>query len=64
MNKLLRIAIVLFVGGMSIETASAMDASLSARMDACFRAHGHLMEKPGIHNAIDCWRAHSSLMPR
>lgn len=64
MKKLLRIALVLFVGAMSIEGASAADASLGARMDACFRAHGHLMEKPGIHNAIACWRAHSNLMPR
>jgi hypothetical protein len=62
MKKLIHIGIVLFVGAMSLETASAVEASLSARMDACFRAHGHLMEKPGIHNAIDCWRAHRNLM--
>ena len=62
MKKLLRIAIVLFVGAMSIEGASAAGASLDARMDACFGAHGHLMEKPGLHNAIACWRAHSNLM--
>ena len=64
MKKLLRIAIVLFVGAMLIEGASAADASLGARMDACFRAQGHLMEKPGLHNAIARWRAHSNLMPR
>jgi hypothetical protein len=38
MKKLLRIAIVLFVGALSIEGASAADASLGARMDACFRS--------------------------
>ena len=64
MKKLLRIAIVLFVGALSIEGASAVDASLGARMDACFRAHGHLMEKPALHNAIACWRVHSNLMQR
>jgi len=64
MKKLLCIAIVLFVGALSIEGALAADAALGARMDACFRAHGHMMEKPGLHNAIVCWRAHSNLMPR
>ena len=62
MKTLLRIAIVLFVGTMSIEGASAAGAALDARMDACFRAHGHWMEKPGLHDAITCWRAHSNLM--
>ena len=61
MKKLLRLAVVFVMGALSMEAASAADASL-ARMDACFRAHGHLMEKPGLHNAIACWRAHSNLM--
>jgi hypothetical protein len=61
---LLRIAIVLFVGAMSIEGASAADASLATRIEDCFRAHGYLMEKPGLRNAITCWRAHSNLMER
>jgi hypothetical protein len=62
MKKLLRIPVVLFLGAMSIEGASAGGTSLDGRMDACFRAHGHLMEKPGLHNAIACWRAHSNFM--
>ena len=32
------------------------DPSLTAQMEACFRAHARLMDKPAIRNPRDCWR--------
>jgi hypothetical protein len=62
MKKDIPIVALLLISIASIQGAAAADASLEKRMDNCFRAHGHLMEKPGLHNAIACWRAHSNLM--
>lgn len=65
MKKVLPIVALLLVSLASVQGASASaDTALEARMADCFRAHGHLMEKPGIRNRFDCWRAHSSLMQR
>jgi len=65
MKKITTIVALLIVSLASVQGASAAtDASIETRMADCFRAHGHLMEKPGIHNRFDCWRAHSSLMQR
>ena len=64
MKNLLLVAVVLFVGEMSMQRASASDASLDARIQDCFRAHAQLMEKPGLRNLVTCWRAHSYLMER
>jgi len=54
------VPIVLLLAGLaSIHTASAADAaSRAAKMDACFRAHAQLMEKPALKNVQACWRAH------
>ena len=38
------------------------DPSLTAQMEACFRAHARLMDKPAIRNPRDCWRVHGYLM--
>jgi hypothetical protein len=63
MKKIMPVVALLLVSTASIQGASAAsDVSLEKRMDNCFRAHGHLMEKPGLHNRMACWRAHSSLM--
>lgn len=34
----------------------------AAQMEACFRAHAALMEKPAVRNREACWRAHGHLM--
>jgi hypothetical protein len=54
------VSIVLVLAGLaSIHAASAADgASRVAKMDACFRAHVQLMEKPALKNVQACWRAH------
>ena len=62
MKKFSPIVVVLFLGAMSMQGASAADAAFDARMADCFRAHAHLMEKPGLRNLVTCWRAHSYLM--
>jgi hypothetical protein len=62
MKKVMPIVALLLISIASIRGAVAADASLEKRMDNCFRAHGHWMEKPGLHNRMACWRAHSSLM--
>jgi hypothetical protein len=63
MKKFLPIVALLLVSLASFQGASAATgSSRDARIDACFRAHAHLMEKPGLRNQIACWRAHSYLM--
>ena len=65
MKKLLPVVATLLVAVAFVQGASAAtSASLEARMDDCFRAHGHLMEKPGLRNRLTCWWAHSYLMER
>lgn len=34
----------------------------NAQMEACFKAHSALMEKPAVQNLDACWRAHGHLM--
>ena len=34
----------------------------SAQIQACFRMHGQLMDKPALRNPQDCWRVHGFLM--
>jgi hypothetical protein len=63
MKKIMPVVALLLVSIASVQGApAAADVSLEKRMDNCFRAHAHLMEKPGLHNRMACWRAHSSLM--
>jgi len=54
---------LLFAGLASGQVASAADtASRAAKIDECFRAHAHLMERPALKNVQACWRAHGYLM--
>ncbi len=47
----------------SYGAVSAADQTQTARMEACFKAHGKLMPKPAVMNREACWRAHRHLMP-
>lgn len=47
----------------SYGVVSAADQTQTARMEACFKAHGKLMSKPAVMNTEACWRAHRHLMP-
>ncbi len=44
-------------------TAAAW-AVTDAEMQACFKAHAQLMQKPAVRNLVDCWREHGYLMLR
>lgn len=39
-------------------------AVTDAEMQACFRAHAQLMQKPALRNLVSCWREHGYLMQR
>lgn len=43
---------------------AARDAAMTQRMEACFRLHAKLMDKPAVRNMEACWRAHGYLMER
>ena len=47
---------------MVLPAFAARDPALTARMEACFRAHAKLMDKPAVRNVEACWRAHGYLM--
>lgn len=54
------IASIVLVSSYAANAASQQP--LTEQIDTCFRAHGHLMDKPGVKNAQACWRAHAYLM--
>lgn len=39
-------------------------AADTAKMEACFRAHGNMMGKMSVRNIAACWYAHGYLMER
>ena len=43
---------------------AARDPALTARMEACFRAHAKLMDKPALKNIEACLRTHGYRMER
>lgn len=47
-----------------IPACAARDAGTNERMEACFKLHGKLMDKPAIRTVDACWRAHAYLMKR
>ena len=62
-----KITIALFITistTMVLPALAERDTSLAAMMEACFRAHTKLMDKPALRNVEACWRAHAYLMQR
>lgn len=64
MRKLLIAIASLLTLGLSYPVFADRDQSLAERMDACFRMHSQLMDKPSVRNIHTCWRAHGYLMER
>lgn len=64
MKLSLRFAVIgLLVFGLgSAFAAQAGFRPTAAQMEACFKAHAALMEKPAVRNPEACWRAHGHLM--
>ncbi len=57
------IAILTAISAVMVLPAYAeRDAALTARKEACFRAHAKLMDKPALKNVESCWRAHAYLI--
>lgn len=48
----------------SVVLVPAAFAVTDAEMQACFRAHAQLMQKPALRNLVTCWRVHGYLMQR
>ncbi len=44
--------------------STAAFAVTDAELQACFKAHSQLMEKPALRNLYTCWRVHGYLMKR
>lgn len=64
MKKLILTTLCL-AGLVSAQAVLAESNSASAaQMEACFRMHGHLMDKPSLKNERACWRVHAYLMER
>ena len=61
LNLALGAAALALATGMTGAQAAANSPTLQ-QMQACFKAHGQLMEKPAVRTLQDCWRAHSYLM--
>lgn len=55
-------AALLVLGFGGAFTAQAGFRPTAAQMEACFKAHAALMEKPAVRNREACWRAHGHLM--
>ncbi len=56
------VAALLVLGLGGAFAAQAGFRPTAAQMEACFKAHAALMEKPAVHNREACWRAHGHLM--
>ena len=61
MNK--RVLIPLSLAGVMLVSATAFGVT-DAELQACFRGHSQLMEKPALRNLYTCWRVHGYLMKR
>ena len=61
MNK--RVLIPSVLAGVMLVSATAF-AVTDAELQACFKAHSQLMEKPALRNLVSCWREHGYLMKR
>ncbi|EQD64997.1 conserved hypothetical protein, secreted [mine drainage metagenome] len=61
MNK--RVLIPLVLASVMLVSATAF-AVTDAELQACFKAHSQLMEKPALRNLYTCWRVHGYLMKR
>ncbi len=61
MNK--RVLIPLVLASVMLVSATAF-AVTDAEIQACFKAHSQLMEKPALRNLYTCWRVHGYLMKR
>lgn len=62
MKKLLITLVSLLALVSSYSVFAEHDPSLAAKVEACFRAHAHLMDKPALKNERACWRVHAYLM--
>lgn len=63
MKKLAVTAVVLGAfSSWSYVAFAEQDPLLTAKMDECFRAHAHSMDKPAVRNVRACWRAHAHRM--
>ena len=65
MKKLLIVIAPLLMLGSAYPAFAAGNNEVQARsaqIQACFRMHGELMDKPALRNPQDCWRVHGFLM--
>ncbi len=58
-----RILIPLSLAGIMLVSGAAF-AVTTAELQACFKAHSQLLEKPALRNLYTCWRVHGYLMRR
>jgi hypothetical protein len=47
-----------------VVVAPAVFAATDAELQACYRTHAQLLQKPALRNLITCWRVHGYLMQR
>ncbi|OZB55711.1 MAG: hypothetical protein B7X43_00255 [Thiomonas sp. 15-63-373] len=67
MKKLLVVITPLLMLGAAYPAFAAGSNGVQAReaqIQACFRMHGQLMDKPAVRNPLDCWREHGFLMQK
>jgi hypothetical protein len=65
MKKLAVTAVVLgALSTWSYVAFAEQDPMHTAKMEECFRAHAHSMDKPAVKNVRACWRAHGYRMER
>ena len=65
MKKLLIVIASLLILGSAYPAFAAGNNGVQAReaqIQACFRMHGQLMDKPALRNWQDCWWVHGFLM--
>ena len=65
MKKLLIVIASLLILCSAYPAFAAGNNGVQARetqIQACFRMHGQLMDKPALRNWQDCWRVHGFLM--
>ena len=65
MKKLLIVITPLLMLGAAYPAFAAGSNGVQAReaqIQACFRMHDQLMDRPAVRNPLDCWRTHGFLM--
>jgi hypothetical protein len=45
-----------------VVVAPAVFAATNVELQACYRAHAQLLQKPALRNLFTCWRVHGYLM--